>query len=160
MGAVLHRLRARAFGRLAATLLAVMSPLAASTIACAPLPLPDGRTVPGPCEDGSWFPQPPWYYLPSTPPLPEPPPLPPFAYLLDPGPPLPPSDFLLIVYGPDGTPGSFPAEPPAYLFVADPPDFSDPAPEHAPEPGGLALIGLGLLVLGILGRRRKGRPPG
>ncbi|MGC8795013.1 MAG: PEP-CTERM sorting domain-containing protein [Bryobacteraceae bacterium] len=30
-------------------------------------------------------------------------------------------------------------------------------PQLAPEPAGLALIGLGLLVLGILGRWRKFR---
>ncbi len=165
MKAVRFALRLRGFILALLVALAAASPSAASTIACAPLILPDGHTIPGPCEENSWFPQPPWWYLPLTPPAPEPPPLPPYAFIPDPGPLLPPSDFFLFAYEPGWTPPDPVTDPPAYsLFAdpppdfADPPNFADPAPEHAPEPGGLALIGLGLLVLGIWGRCRKAKP--
>lgn len=158
MEVVRAEFRLRALIMLASGMFAGTSLLIGSTITCAPLVLPDGQTILGPCEDDSWFPQPPWWYLPLTPPAPEPPPLPPFAYFLDPGAPLPPSEFFLLAFEPGWTLPDFATEPPAFALWTDPPIFTEPAPEHAPEPGGLALIGLGLLVLGILGRWRAARP--
>jgi len=134
-------------------------PLGAGPVNCIPLPLPDGSFVPGLCEDDSWVPQPPWWYLPPWPPEPTPPPpwffLPPTPQP-DPPPPLwffendPLPDLLL----PD------PGAPPSLASFDDGSRLApgdDPQP--APEPGGLALIGLGLLALGILGRWRSMRRP-
>ncbi|MCS7316104.1 MAG: hypothetical protein RMI94_13995 [Bryobacterales bacterium] len=142
---------------LLAGIVASAGSLAASTVSCLPLVLPDGSTIAGLCGDDSWFPLPPWWYLPLTPPEPSPPPLPPYVYLPDPGPPLPPSEFFLLAFGSGWAAPEPLAEPPAYLFLPDPPELEGPVAEHAPEPGGLALIGLGLLVLGILGRWRSAR---
>ena len=134
-------------------------PLAAGPVNCIPLPLPDGSFVPGWCEDDSWLPQPPWWYLPPWPPEPTPPPpwllLPP---LPEPDPPPPfwffETDPVPNVILPD--PGASPSPAPFEDGLRIAPDDD---PRHAPEPGGLALIGLGLLVLGILGRWRSMRRP-
>jgi len=152
--------RPGASGILAAALLLVLAlPSSAGPINCIPLPSPDGSVLPGVCEDDSWLPQPPWWYLPPWPPQPTPPPpsffLPP---LPDPEPPPPswffPGDPVPQVIIPD------PGAPPSLVFFDDGLRIApDADPQHTPEPGGLALIGLGLLALGILGRWRAMRRP-
>ncbi len=117
----------------------------ASTIPCVPLPLPDGHTVPGLCT----APDPPWQYLPADP-----------QFLLGLLPP-PPADLILPPLPewppvPDLELPPLPSLEPQRVWPDLPPD-PDPAPAHAPEPAGYALIGLGLLALGILGRWRRFR---
>lgn len=121
----------------------------ASPIDCSSLGLPDGGQ-PALCPELT-PPHPPFFYLPPLP-DPEPPPLPPWAWLPPPStdPPPPPWTFF-----------EDPSEPP----VMDHPEADDtfrgldPDPSaHTPEPAAFALIGSGLIALGLLGRWRRRLP--
>lgn len=134
-------------------------PVGASTMQCIPLPLPDGTVWQAFCPGPPSVPEPPlWLLLPPLllpPPLPEPslPPFPPFdpLLLLPPLPDFPTGPGLLDLPPLPGPLGEELVLPLTLALDAGPP------PSHAPEPASFALIGLGLLAVGIAGRWKRSR---